>query len=189
MEKEGWVHPRARALLAAKAAEEAALKLAGKTSSNVQSVASTSAPPQSASSFGNRQDSLAGNAEDDQRASSETSVVTSSSGRVSVAFNSTKLAAEAQRLRGLIEQPSEKKVASENFSDISSVHEDDPVDALVFLYLSLSVPNLAKPSKTIDYRWDDRRFWNPGVFSYAMKPRCQDVFPNSRVFFFSSSYL
>jgi hypothetical protein len=30
-------------------------------------------------------------------------------------------------------------------------------------------------------RVDDRRFWNPGVFSYAMIPRCH---PNSRVFFF-----
>jgi hypothetical protein len=26
----------------------------------------------------------------------------------------------------------------------------------------------------------DRHFWNPGVFSYAMIPRCR---PNSRVFF------
>jgi hypothetical protein len=30
-------------------------------------------------------------------------------------------------------------------------------------------------------RVDDRHFWNPGVFSYAMIPRCH---PNSRVFFF-----
>jgi hypothetical protein len=30
-------------------------------------------------------------------------------------------------------------------------------------------------------RVNDRHFWNPGVFSYAMKPRCR---PNSRVFFF-----
>jgi hypothetical protein len=29
--------------------------------------------------------------------------------------------------------------------------------------------------------YDDRHFWNPGVFSYAMIPRCR---PNSRVFFF-----
>jgi hypothetical protein len=29
-------------------------------------------------------------------------------------------------------------------------------------------------------RVDDRHFWTPGVFSYAMKPRCH---PNSRVFF------
>jgi hypothetical protein len=28
---------------------------------------------------------------------------------------------------------------------------------------------------------NDRHFWNPGVFSYAMMPRCR---PNSRVFFF-----
>ncbi len=27
----------------------------------------------------------------------------------------------------------------------------------------------------------DRHFWNPGVFSYAMMPRCR---PNSRVFYF-----
>jgi hypothetical protein len=30
-------------------------------------------------------------------------------------------------------------------------------------------------------RVNDRHFWNPGVFSYAMIPRCR---PNSRVFFF-----
>ncbi len=30
-------------------------------------------------------------------------------------------------------------------------------------------------------RVDDRHFWNPGVFSYAMIPRCR---PNSRVFSF-----
>jgi hypothetical protein len=30
-------------------------------------------------------------------------------------------------------------------------------------------------------RVDDRHFWNPGVFSYAIIPRCH---LNSRVFFF-----
>jgi hypothetical protein len=30
-------------------------------------------------------------------------------------------------------------------------------------------------------RVNDRHFWDPGVFSYAMIPRCR---PNSRVFFF-----
>ncbi len=30
-------------------------------------------------------------------------------------------------------------------------------------------------------RVGDRRFWNPGFFSYAMIPRCR---PNSRGFFF-----
>jgi hypothetical protein len=30
-------------------------------------------------------------------------------------------------------------------------------------------------------RVNDRHFWNPGVFSYAMIPRCRH---NSRVFFF-----
>ncbi len=35
-------------------------------------------------------------------------------------------------------------------------------------------------------RVNDRHFWNHGVFSYAMIPRC---LPNSRVFFFSSSHL
>jgi hypothetical protein len=34
-------------------------------------------------------------------------------------------------------------------------------------------------------RVDDQHIWNPGVFSYAMIPRCH---PNSRVFF-SSSHL
>ncbi len=35
-------------------------------------------------------------------------------------------------------------------------------------------------------RVDGRHFWIPGVFSYAMMPRCRS---NSRVFFFSLSYL
>ncbi len=35
-------------------------------------------------------------------------------------------------------------------------------------------------------RVNDRYFWNPGVFSYAMVPKCH---PNSRVFFFSHRHI
>ncbi len=46
-----------------------------------------------------------------------------------------------------------------------------------FFFLSLWM------SKCLE-RVDDRHFWNPGVFSYAMIPRCC---LNSIVFFFFSS--